>query len=240
MPASTENPIFCAIDRPDLEGALALARAVAPHVGGVKLGLEFFIAQGPRGVAAVAEAGGGMPVFLDLKLHEIPNTVAGAVRAVGGLGAAYLTVHAAGGPAMLEAAASAAAGLAVPPRLLAVTVLTSLDREDLARTGVRGEPADQALLLASLAHRSGVGGIVCSAEEVAALREELGPDPLIAVPGLRPAGADAGDQKRVVTPAEALAAGADILVIGRPITGSPDPAAAARAILEDLVAGAAA
>jgi orotidine-5'-phosphate decarboxylase len=141
-------------------------------------------------VAAVAEAG-GVPVFLDLKLHDIPNTVAGAVRAAGGLGAAYLTVHAAGGPAMLEAAASAAAGLATPPRLLAVTVLTSLDRDDLARTGVRAEPLDQALLLASLARRCGVGGIVCSAEEIAAMRESLGPDPLIAVPGLRPAGADA-------------------------------------------------
>ena len=227
------NPLFCAIDRPDLEGAVALARAVAPHVGGVKLGLEFFISQGPRGVATVAEAT-GMPVFLDLKLHDIPNTVAGAVRAAGGLGAAYLTLHASGGPAMLEAAVAAAAGLREPPRLLAVTVLTSLDREDLARTGVRAEPLDQALLLASLAHRCGIGGIVCSAEEIEALREALGPDPLIAVPGLRPAGADAGDQKRVVTPAAALAAGADILVIGRPITGAPDPAAAARAIAESL------
>lgn len=233
MPA-LPNPVFVAIDRPDREGAIAMARRLRGAVGGLKLGLEFFVAQGPEGVRAVIGEAAGLPLFLDLKLHDIPNTVAGAVRAVGELGAAYLTLHAAGGPAMLAAAAEAAAGLRRPPRLLAITVLTSLDRDDLARTGVRAEPADQALLLASLARQCGVDGVVCSAREVEGLREELGPGALIAVPGVRPAGSDTGDQKRAATPAEAMAAGADLLVVGRPITGAADPAAAARAIVASL------
>ena len=231
MPALA-NPIFCAIDRPDREGAVTLARDLAGLIGGVKLGLEFFTAQGPDGVRAVAET--GLPVFLDLKLHDIPNTVAGAVRAAASLGARYLTLHASGGPAMLEAAADAAAAAADPTRLLAITVLTSLDREDLARVGVRSDVLDQALLLASLALSSGIDGVVCSPLEVAHLRSALGADALIAVPGIRPAESEAGDQKRVMTPAKALAAGADLLVIGRPITEAPEPVAAARNLLASL------
>jgi orotidine-5'-phosphate decarboxylase len=225
-----DNPLFVAIDRPDLEGAAGLARSLRGLVGGVKLGLEFFTAQGPQGVRAVAEAA-GLPVFLDLKLHDIPNTVAGAVAAAGGLGVAYLTLHASGGPAMLEAAAEAADRLASPPRLLAITVLTSLDQDDLVSVGVRSDLLDQAMLLASLACRCGMDGIVCSPREVEPLRVALGPEPLIVVPGVRPEGDPAADQKRVLTPAQAIAAGADILVVGRPITAAPDPAAAARAIL---------
>ncbi|HEX6011130.1 MAG TPA: orotidine 5'-phosphate decarboxylase / HUMPS family protein, partial [Geminicoccaceae bacterium] len=150
----SKNPIFCALDRPDLEGALALARAVAPHVGGVKLGLEFFTAQGPRGVEAVQAV--GLPVFLDLKLHDIPNTVAGAVRAAAGLGVAMLTLHAAGGRAMIEAAVEAAAGASARPRLLGVTVLTSLDAADLAATGVAAPVAEHALKLGRLSLAAGL------------------------------------------------------------------------------------
>lgn len=233
MPAVPTNPVFCAIDRPDLEGAVELAQALRAEVGGLKLGLELFTAHGPAAVRAVAES--GLPVFLDLKLHDIPNTVAGAVRAAAALGVGYLTLHASGGPAMLAAAAEAAARLPSPPQLLAVTVLTSLDACDLVSVGIRSDPMDQALLLATLAFEHGIDGIVCSAHEIEPLRDALGPDALIAVPGLRPAGAAAGDQKRVMTPAEALAAGADLLVIGRPITGAPDPALAAREIVAGLV-----
>ncbi len=231
MPAPT-NPIFCAVDRPDLEGAVDLARALAGDVGGLKLGLEFFTAQGPAGVRAVAEC--GLPIVLDLKLHDIPNTVAGAVRAAAALGASFLTLHASGGPAMLEAAAEAAAAMSSPLQLLAVTVLTSLDRDDLACIGIRADPLDEALLLAGLAVKHGVDGIVCSAHEIEPLRDALGLDVLIAVPGLRPEGTETADQKRVMTPGQALAAGADMLVIGRPITAAPDPALAARAILAGL------
>jgi orotidine-5'-phosphate decarboxylase len=223
-----KNPIFCALDRPDLEGALALARAVAPHVGGVKLGLEFFAAQGPRGVEAV-RAAASLPVFLDLKLHDIPNTVAGAVRAAAGLGVAMLTLHAAGGRAMLEAAAEAAAGASTRPLLLGVTVLTSLDGADLAATGVTAPLADHALELGRLAVAAGLDGLVCSAQEIAGLRRALGAGPKLVVPGIRPESAG-DDQKRTMVPAEALALGADVLVIGRPITRAGSPAAAAAAI----------
>jgi orotidine-5'-phosphate decarboxylase len=230
--AVLENPVFCAVDRPDLEGALALARAVAPHVGGVKLGLEFFTAQGPRGVEAV-QAAVGLPVFLDLKLHDIPNTVAGAVRAAAGLGVAMLTLHAAGGRAMLEAAASAAAGASTRPVLLGVTVLTSLDAADLAATGVTVPLADHALELGRLSLAAGLDGLVCSAQEIARLRRAFGSGPKLVVPGIRPAGAD-DDQKRTMSPAEALALGADVLVIGRPITRAGSPVAAAAAIAGQL------
>jgi orotidine-5'-phosphate decarboxylase len=225
------NPIFCAVDRPDLEGTLALVRALAPQVGGIKLGLEFFAAQGPRGVEEVARF--GLPVFLDLKLHDIPNTVAGAVSEVAKLGVAMLTVHAAGGRAMLTAAAEAAASSATRPLLLGVTVLTSLDGADLAETGVAAAPDEQALRLARLAVSAGLDGLVCSPHEIAALRRALGPGPRIVVPGIRPAlGGD--DQKRVMAPADALAAGADVLVIGRPITRAPVPAEAAAGIFRGL------
>ncbi|MDW8368834.1 MAG: orotidine-5'-phosphate decarboxylase, partial [Geminicoccaceae bacterium] len=197
--------MLAAIDRPDLAGALALARDLAGAVGGLKLGLELFVAEGPAAVRALATT--GLPLFLDLKLHDIPNTVAGAVRAAAGLGVALLTVHAAGGRAMLEAAVQAARSAAVRPRLLAVTVLTSLDAADLEATGVAVAPLEQAVRLARLAREAGLDGVVCSPQEIAAVRAALGREPLVVVPGIRPAGGPAGDQKRVATPAEALARG---------------------------------
>lgn len=223
------NPVFVAIDTPDLAGARRLAETVAPHVGGIKLGLEFFCAHGPAGVAAVTR-GLDLPLFLDLKLHDIPNTVAGAVRSLHGLAPAILTVHAAGGPAMLAAAKAAApAGM----RLVAVTVLTSLDDGDLAACGVTDGAAAQVARLAGVAQSAGLDGVVASPHETAAVRAAW-PDATIVVPGVRPAGSDAGDQKRVMTPRDARAAGASVLVIGRPITGATDPAAAAAAIARDL------
>jgi orotidine-5'-phosphate decarboxylase len=231
---SATNPLFCAVDRPDLEGALELARAVAPHVGGIKLGLEFFTAQGARGVAAIHDAV-GLPIFLDLKFHDIPNTVAGAVREAVRLGVAMLTLHAAGGRAMLEAAAEAAdfATATSRPWLLGVTVLTSLDQGDLAATGVADGPTEQALRLGRLALAAGLDGLVCSPQEIALLRQGLGAGPRLVVPGIRPAAAG-DDQKRTMQPARALALGADLLVVGRPITLAPSPAAAAAAIAREL------
>jgi orotidine-5'-phosphate decarboxylase len=228
------NPILCAIDTPDPGAARALATALGRVVGGIKLGLEFFVANGP---AAVREVAGGAPLFLDLKLHDIPNTVGGAVRSAASLGPALLTIHGAGGAAMMRAAVTArdaAAAPGHPMKLLGVTVLTSLDDDDLVATGQRGPAAAQALRLALLARDSGLDGVVCSPHELVALRTACGPGFLLVVPGIRPAGAVVGDQKRVMGPREALAAGADYLVVGRPITGAPDPAAAARAILQEL------
>jgi orotidine-5'-phosphate decarboxylase len=234
---SPTNPIFCALDTTEVDHARSLARSLAGAVGGMKLGLEFFAANGPEGVRAVA-AGAGR-VFLDLKLHDIPNTVAGAVRAVTPLAPAFLTLHCAGGAAMLRAArdAAAAAGSAPRTRLLGVTVLTSLDEDDLAATGQKSPVADQVLRLAVLAQASGLDGVVCSPQEVGMLRRECGPGFLLVVPGIRPAGSTAGDQKRIMAPREALAAGADYLVIGRPITAAPDPAAAAQALLGEALSG---
>jgi orotidine-5'-phosphate decarboxylase len=222
------NPIFIALDTPDLHQARALAQAVAPHVGGLKLGLEFFAANGPQGIRSLAEA--GLPIFLDLKLHDIPNTVRKAVAALAPLAPAVLTVHAAGGRAMLEAAKAAA-----PPscKVVAVTVLTSLDRADLADAGVTASPAEQVERLADLVRSAGCDGIVCSGEEVAAVAARW-PGGTFVIPGLRPAGSEAGDQKRVLTPAEALDRGASLLVIGRPVTAAADPAKAARAIAASL------
>jgi orotidine-5'-phosphate decarboxylase len=226
------NPLLVAIDTSDAGAARALVAAVAGVAGGIKLGLEFFAANGPGAVRDVAR---GEPIFLDLKLHDIPNTVAGAVRAVAKLDPLLLTVHAAGGAAMMRAAAETAAhGGARRPKILGVTVLTSLDEADLARLGQSGPVADQALRLALLARDSGLDGVVCSPHEVAPLRAACGRNFLLVVPGIRPAGSSADDQKRVMTPREALDAGADYLVIGRPITASPDPAAAARAIAAEL------
>ncbi len=236
MAAAPANRIIAAVDTTDLATARAWGRSLAPHVGMLKLGLAFFLAHGPAGVRAVTEA----PVFLDLKLHDIPNTVAGAVSAVLPVGAAMLTLHAAGGAAMIAAARNAAeAAGAARPKLLAVTVLTSLSAEALAETGVAGTPGAQVLRLAKLALAAGADGLVCSPQEVAMLRREIGPAPLLVVPGIRPAGAPAGDQARTLTPREAVEAGADWLVIGRPITGAPDPAAAAAAIAADLTTRAA-
>jgi orotidine-5'-phosphate decarboxylase len=205
------------------------ARAVAPEVGMLKVGLELFSAEGPSAVRAAAAL--GRQVFLDLKLHDIPNTVEGAARSAAGAGATLLTVHAAGGSRMVEAAVRGAAGRL---RVLAVTVLTSLDDGDLARVGLAG-PAESAVVrLARLAVEAGAGGLVCSPLEVAAVRAAVGPGPMLVVPGVRPPGAGAGDQRRVATPAQAVRAGADVLVLGRPLRDAADPAAAARAIAASL------
>ena len=222
------NPVVVAIDTPDLGKAVALAKTLKGAVGGVKLGLEFFCAHGPAGVREVAAL--GLPVFLDLKLHDIPNTVAGAVNSLSPLNPAILTVHAAGGRAMLEAAKRSAP---VGCKVVAVTVLTSLDSSDLEAAGVSGTPAEQVERLAALARSSGLDGIVCSGAEVGAARAAW-PEGFFVVPGVRPAGGDVGDQKRVVTPGQALADGASVLVVGRPITGASDPAEAARSLLPSL------
>ncbi len=222
------SPLYLAIDTPHLDAALTLAQKVRRHVGGLKLGLEFFCANGHHGVHEIAKL--GLPIFLDLKLHDIPNTVAKAVEALRPLKPAVLTVHAAGGRAMLEAA-KAAAGLET--RVVAVTVLTSLDGEDLKSIGVPSDPGEQVARLASLARAAGLDGIVCSGAEVAAVHAAW-PAGYFVVPGVRPAGSDVSDQKRVVTPRQALDDGASMLVIGRPITGATDPAAAIRDIAATL------
>lgn len=222
------KPVFVAIDTPDIDRAREIALAVADHAGGVKLGLEFCCANGPYGVRRIAEL--GLPLFLDLKLHDIPNTVGKAVEALAVLAPTVLTVHAAGGRAMLAAAKAAAPA---KTKVVAVTVLTSLDSADLADAGVGGSPAEQVQRLTKLARESGVDGIVCSGAEVASARAAW-PDAFLVVPGVRPAGGDAADQKRVVTPCQALDDGASILVIGRPITGAPDPARALRDIVASL------
>ena len=220
--------IFVAIDTPDIDRARDLALAVAGEAGGVKLGLEFCCANGPYGVRRIAEL--GLPLFLDLKLHDIPNTVGKAVEALAVLSPVVLTVHAAGGRAMLAAAKAAAPK---GTKVVAVTVLTSLDSSDLSDAGIAGSPAQQVERLTLLARDAGVDGIVCSGAEVRAAREAW-PDGFFVVPGVRSAGGDAGDQKRVVTPRQALDDGASILVIGRPITGARDPAQALRDITASL------
>jgi orotidine-5'-phosphate decarboxylase len=222
------SPIFVAIDTPDLSRALAIAEAVRSDAGGVKLGLEFFSANGPAGVERVAEL--GLPVFLDLKLHDIPNTVAKAVEALAPLAPAILTIHASGGRDMMRAAKAAAP---TATKVVGVTVLTSLDQTDLAEAGVGGSPAEQVARLAKVAESAGLDGIVCSGAEVGAARAAW-PDGFFVVPGVRPEGGDVGDQKRVVTPRQALDDGASVLVIGRPITGAPDPAQAIREIAGTL------
>jgi orotidine-5'-phosphate decarboxylase len=222
-------PIAVALDAPNLEVASRWAGLVTPHVSTVKIGLELYLRYGPEVVASIRGAS-GVQIFLDLKLHDIPATVASAARAVARLRPQLLTVHAAGGPAMIRAAVDAAAGTPIA----AVTVLTSLRGEDLDAIGVTGTTADWVLRLAALAVDAGASALVCSPREVAAVRAEVGPDITLITPGVRPAGTDAHDQARVATPEEALAAGADLLVIGRAITGAPDPGAAAAAIAASL------
>jgi orotidine-5'-phosphate decarboxylase len=228
-----------ALDAPDLASAERWAEAAAPFAGLLKVGLELFSAEGGEAVRRIARH---RPVFLDVKLHDIPNTVAGAVRALAPLGPAWITIHAAGGAAMVAAAREAAEKAAKGgndadrPRILAVTVLTSLDAAALAETGVAGGPVQQVLRLARLAVSAGADGLVCSPREVAPIRAALGDGPALVVPGVRPAGSAADDQARTATPEEMAAAGADWVVVGRPITRAPDPAAAARAIAAALAA----
>jgi orotidine-5'-phosphate decarboxylase len=222
------SPIFVALDTPDVHHAASLARQLIGVAGGVKLGLEFFCANGHEGVLRIAEH--ELPVFLDLKLHDIPNTVGKAVQALAPLEPAVLTVHAAGGKAMMAAAKDAAP---VRTKVVAVTVLTSLDQDDLVSTGISGSPAEQVERLTELAREAGLDGIVCSGAEVARARKQW-PDGFFVVPGVRPAGGDVSDQKRVVTPARAIDDGASILVIGRPITEANDPGQAIREIAASL------
>ena len=222
------KPIFVAIDTPDLDQASRIAEVVRDHAGGVKLGLEFFSAQGPDGVRRIA--GLGLPIFLDLKLHDIPNTVAKAVEALAPLEPAILTVHAAGGHEMLLAAKRAAGP---STKVVAVTLLTSLDDGDLSDLGIQRSAADQVAHLAWMARDSGVDGIVCSGAEVREAKSAWG-NGFFVVPGIRPAGAAIADQKRIATPAGALADGASVLVIGRPLTAAPAPAQAIMAIVATL------
>jgi orotidine-5'-phosphate decarboxylase len=231
-PARFENPVYVAIDTPDMNRALALVRAVSPHVGGLKVGLEFITANGPDGIRAIAAL--GRPVFADVKFHDIPNTVAGAAREIAKTGASIFNVHASGGEAMLRAAVEASRGINPDMKVIAVTVLTSLDDAALVAVGQRGPASEQVVRLAALAKRCGLDGVVCSAHEIAAIRKACGKDFMLVVPGIRPAGSDLADQRRVMTPREAADAGADILVIGRPINAAADPAAAAKAIRESL------
>jgi orotidine-5'-phosphate decarboxylase len=219
-----------ALDYPSREEVLAAARRFGPRVGWLKIGLEAFVAEGPQVVREVASSS---RVFLDLKLHDIPNTVARAAAAGARSGASMINVHASGGRAMLSAAREALA-FAGAPKLIAVTLLTSLDARGLADLPMSGEPGAIALRLAVLARESGCDGVVCSAEDLAAIRSACGREFLTVVPGIRPAGADLADQKRAATPAAALAAGADVLVIGRPVTAAPDPDRALAAILSEI------
>jgi len=218
------NPVFVALDTPDLDRALNIAKAVKGHVGGVKLGLEFFCANGHHGVHEIQKV--GLPIFLDLKLHDIPNTVAKAMQAINVLEPAIVTIHASGGRAMMEDAKAAAGS---HTKVVGVTLLTSLDQRDMSQIGYEGSPHDQVERLAALANDSGLDGIVCSGNEVGAAHKDW-KNGFFVVPGLRPAGGAMGDQKRAVTPRQARDNGASILVIGRPITGAEDPNAAARAI----------
>lgn len=223
--------ICSALDFPGWAAAEPFARRIAPHVGMLKVGLELFVAEGPPVVRAVAAL--GRPVFLDLKLHDIPATVEGAAASAAATGASLLTVHAAGGPEMVRAAVRGGGGRV---RILAVTVLTSLDAAALERIGLSGPPEAAVVRLARLAVEAGAGGLVCSPQEVAAVRAAVGPGPLLVVPGVRPAGAAKGDQARVATPAQAVGAGADVIVVGRPLRDAPDPVAAAAAMAAELAA----
>jgi orotidine-5'-phosphate decarboxylase len=223
-------PIAVALDAPDLETAARWAQAVTPHVAVVKIGLELFCRTGPSVVETV-RGGSGVDLFLDLKLHDIPNTVAGAAKGVARLKPRYLTVHASGGADMVKAAVESAPDVTIA----AVTVLTSISAGVLASVGLAGPPLDAVRRLAALAVGAGAGALVCSPQEVAAVRAEVGPGIILITPGVRPVGADTQDQARVATPQQALADGADLLVIGRPITGATDPGAAAAEIAASLL-----
>jgi orotidine-5'-phosphate decarboxylase len=230
-PADSKDRLAVALDVVDSRLALDLVDRLGDNVRWFKIGMELYYAFGNSLIDALRSR--GYKIFLDLKLHDIPNTVAGGVNSLAKVGADLLTVHAGGGGAMLTAAVEAA-NTPGAPRLLAVTLLTSMDAAGLAAVGVSDSPADQVMRLARLAKGVGITGLVCSADEVAALREELGPDALLVTPGIRPAGAPLEDQRRVATPAEAISRGASMLVVGRPITRAPNPADAARAILKEI------
>jgi len=226
--------LFCAIDTVDLDSAVATAISLVGLV-------EFFTAHGPEGVAKVADS--GLPIFLDLKYYDIPNTVAGAIRGVAGINPAMLTVHVSGGSAMLRAAMAASFRLASQnegkrPLVIGVTVLTSFDQEDVAAVGMLPPLGDQVIRLAELAQTTGLDGVVCSAHEIADIRARFGDELKLVVPGIRPAWSSADDQKRIVTPAEALRKGADYLVIGRPIVKSDSPPAAAQRIIDEMASAA--
>ncbi|MFP6731723.1 MAG: orotidine-5'-phosphate decarboxylase [Alphaproteobacteria bacterium] len=238
---ATENAnaerLLCAIDTVDLDAAVATAASLKGLVGGIKLGLEFFTAHGPAGVAAIADC--GLPIFLDLKFFDIPNTVAGAIRGTSGMNPFMLTVHISGGPAMLRAAMAASSRLASQndgkrPLVIGISVLTSFDEDDMEAVGVRPGLAEQVHRLADMGLANGLDGVVCSAHEILDLRRSFGDKLKLIVPGIRPAWSSADDQKRIVTPAEALRLGADYLVIGRPILRADDPPAAARRILAEM------
>ncbi|OSQ31963.1 orotidine-5'-phosphate decarboxylase [Thalassospira sp. MCCC 1A03138] len=232
-----QDRIFCAIDTTDLAHAVDLASRLCGVIGGAKLGKEFFAAHGPQGVREVAKA--GLPIFLDVKYHDIPNTVAGAVRAVTPLGLRIVNVHATGGLEMMKRAGEAAreaadkAGVNAP-WVIAVTILTSLDQADLDDVGLRGPISDRVVKLAELTQKAGLDGVVCSAQEITAARAACGPDFKLITPGIRPTWASTDDQKRIVTPHDAMAMGTDVMVIGRPITKADDPAVAAKRIVAEL------
>ena len=226
------DQLLVALDVDTADEARALAARLRGVVGGFKVGSRLFTSHGPSIVEELVSHGDR--VFLDLKFHDIPNTVAGAVRSAAALGVHMITIHAGGGPAMLSAARAALAGVASPPELLAVTVLTSMDAEQLAAVGVESAPMEQAQTLALAGRAAGLRGFVCSPREVAMLRALTGPEGVLVIPGIRPAGAETGDQRRIATPADALRLGASYLVVGRPITQAPNPAAAAEAILQEM------
>lgn len=224
--------LIVALDVPDATAALALVNRLEGSCSWFKVGLELFVAAGPAILEPILER--GHSVFLDLKFHDIPNTLAGAVRSAAALGVQMLTVHAGGGPAMLAAALKALEGIENPPQLLAVTALTSMDRAQLEAVGVGRAAREQVQLLARMGMDAGIRGFVCSPEEVEVLRRLTGPEGVLVIPGIRPAGAATGDQKRISTPADALRLGASYLVVGRPITQAADPAEAAEAILREM------
>ncbi len=231
------NPIICALDTQEVDVATQISREVMGHVGAVKLGLEFFTANGAAGVKQITQL--GVPLFLDLKFHDIPNTVAKAIAATAGMNMFMMTVHTSGGQHMLRAAMDASDRVAQVtgkerPLVIGVTLLTSLDQDDISLIGFNATVQEQVLRLADLAQSAGLDGVVCSPFEIAPIRKACGTDLALVVPGIRPEGADAGDQKRIMTPKEALARGADYLVIGRPITDASDRAAAAKKIVESL------
>ena len=226
------NRLIVALDVPDAASAAALVRQVQGSCRWFKVGLELFVAAGPAVLEPLLAR--GHSVFLDLKFHDIPNTVASAVRSAAALGVRMMTVHAAGGPAMLAAAREALEGVNNPPELLAVTVLTSMGQLQMDAIGLNRPPSQQVELLARMGVEAGIKGFVCSAKEVAALRSLTGPESILVIPGIRPAGAETGDQRRVATPADAIRQGASYLVVGRPITQAADPAEAAEAILKEM------